>query len=116
MFVADEVKLEMDDVVIEWSDGHTSRYPHRELRIDCACAACIEEMTGRQLLDVLSVPGDIFAVDFIPVGKYAVQFAWSDGHSTGIYPFTMLRQACRCGDDHSDEESAPEKGPRRAGR
>lgn len=106
----------MDDVVIEWSDGHMSRYPFRELRIDCACAACIEEMTGRQLLDVLSVPGDIFAVDFLPVGRYAVQFAWSDGHSTGIYPFTMLRQICRCGDDHSAEDAAPEQSPRRAGR
>ena len=116
MFEAKEIRLEPDDVVIDWSDGHTSRYAPRDLRIDCACAACIEEMTGRRLLDVMSVPVDIFAVDFLPIGRYAVQFAWSDGHSTGIYPFTMLRQMCKCGDDHSDEEQPPAQSPRREGR
>jgi DUF971 family protein len=116
LIVAKDVKLENDGVVISWSDGHVSHYPHRELRIDCACAACIEEMTGRQILDVLSVPADIFAVDYLEIGRYAIQFAWSDGHATGIYPFTMLRKICRCGEDHSNEEPPPKKGPRRAGR
>ena len=108
-----EVRLEPDDVVIEWSDGHVSRYPHRELRIECACAVCIDEMSGRRVLDVLSIPPDVFAVDYIPVGKYALQFAWSDGHTTGIYPFRMLRQICKCGEDHLAEAAAPERGPRR---
>ena len=26
------------------------------------------------------------------VGRYALQFVWSDGHSTGIYPFEYLRK------------------------
>jgi len=25
------------------------------------------------------------------VGRYALQFVWSDGHSTGIYTFEYLR-------------------------
>ena len=116
MITPDNVRLEADETVIEWSDGHVSRYPHRELRIQCACASCVEEMTGRKLLDVLSVPGDVFAVDYLPVGRYALQFAWSDGHSTGIYPFTMLRRICPCGEDHLSEQPAPARGPRRKGR
>ena len=31
-----------------------------------------------------------------PVGSYALQFHWSDGHSTGIYTWTLLRAACPC--------------------
>lgn len=47
-------------------------------------------MTGAKLLNVAEVPEDIIAVDHIVVGNYALQFLWSDGHSTGIYPYRML--------------------------
>ena len=30
------------------------------------------------------------------VGRYALRFKWSDGHETGIYSFTALRQMCQC--------------------
>jgi DUF971 family protein len=30
------------------------------------------------------------------VGRYAIQFHWSDGHSTGIYTFEHLRELCTC--------------------
>ena len=30
------------------------------------------------------------------VGKYAVQFLWSDAHFTGIYTFETLRRLCDC--------------------
>ena len=116
MITPTEVRLEAGATAIDWSDGHSSRYPHRDLRLECPCASCIEEMTGRRILNVIAVPEDVFAVDYLEVGKYALQFAWSDGHSTGIYPFTMLRKICKCGTDHSDEEPAPEKSPRREGR
>ncbi len=81
-----------EGISIAWSDGQTCLFPHRYLRLQCACAACVEEMTGRQLLNVAMVPEDIIAVDYLEVGRYALQFLWSDGHSTGIYPFTMLRR------------------------
>jgi DUF971 family protein len=31
-----------------------------------------------------------------PVGSYALQFIWGDGHRTGIYTFEYLRQMCEC--------------------
>ncbi|HIN14575.1 MAG: DUF971 domain-containing protein [Dehalococcoidia bacterium] len=77
-------------VQITWDDGRTCTYPYRYLRLQCACAACVEEMTGRALLNVSAVPEDIIAVEYIEVGKYALQFLWTDGHGTGIYPFAML--------------------------
>jgi DUF971 family protein len=44
---------------------------------------------------VAIVPEDVIAVDFLEVGRYALQFLWTDGHSTGIYPFNMLRRLAR---------------------
>ncbi len=31
-----------------------------------------------------------------PVGRYAIRIDWSDGHTTGIYPFRRLRELCSC--------------------
>jgi DUF971 family protein len=94
-------KLELVDqaIVVEWSDGHVSRYDARYLRINCGCAECVEEWSRRRLLDPVSVPADIRAEDHLIVGRYAVQFLWSDGHYTGIYPFDLLRALCPCDED-----------------
>jgi len=37
------------------------------------CAACVEELTGRPILDPSSVAEDVSATDFGPVGNYALQ-------------------------------------------
>lgn len=92
MVTPEDVQLTADSVSISWSDGRTCAYPYRYLRLQCSCASCVEEMTGRKLLTASSVPEDVIVVDFLEVGKYALQFLWSDGHSTGIYPFTALLQ------------------------
>ena len=31
-----------------------------------------------------------------PVGRYAIQFNWLDGHSGGIYSWEYLRRVCQC--------------------
>jgi ATP-binding protein involved in chromosome partitioning len=77
---------------IVWADGHESRYDVRDLRLACACAVCIDEWTGAERLDPASVPEDVHPVRLDPVGRYAVQIEWSDGHASGIYPFERLRE------------------------
>ena len=32
--------------------------------------------------------------DLSIVGRYALNFRWSDGHETGIYSFRYLRELC----------------------
>ena len=32
--------------------------------------------------------------DVEPVGKYALRFKWNDGHETGLYSWTYLRNVC----------------------
>ena len=80
------------ELAIEWLDGVSSLYDVRELRLACGCASCLDEWTGENRLDPESVPEDVRPLQIEPVGRYAIQIEWSDGHSSGIYPFRRLRQ------------------------
>ena len=79
------------ELAITWRDGHESVYPVRALRLACGCASCVDERTGEGRLDPDSVPEDVHPLRIEPVGRYAIQISWSDGHDTGIYPFERLR-------------------------
>ena len=92
------VELQGQNIAVEWGDGHESLYKAMHLRVNCGCAECVEEWSQRKLLDPASVPADLRAEDYLKVGRYAIQFLWSDAHSTGIYPFEMLRKLCPCGE------------------
>ena len=77
---------------IAWEDGQVSEYGPRTLRLRCPCAGCVDEMTGERILTPGMVPEDVHPTAIHYVGRYALQFEWSDGHSTGIYPFEFLRK------------------------
>jgi ATP-binding protein involved in chromosome partitioning len=77
---------------IQWSDGVESVYQVRSLRLACACALCVDEWTGADRLDPCTVPDDVHPLNIRSVGRYALQIDWSDGHDSGIYPFSRLRQ------------------------
>jgi DUF971 family protein len=81
---------------IVWRDGHVSEYEPRALRLACPCAGCIDEYSGRPLLDPATVPADINPVAIDYVGRYALKFTWPDGHDTGMYPWDLLRGICPC--------------------
>jgi len=82
---------------IEWSDGHKGVYPIRYLRQHCPCAACTDEWTGDLRIKPDAIPMFIAVKDIEPVGRYGLRFRWSDGHDTGIYSFSILRNKfCRC--------------------
>ena len=87
----EKVTLSGSNIIVQWTDGEKSTYESRILRISCQCAECVEEWSKRKLLDPASVPSDLKAEDFLLIGKYAIQFLWSDGHYTGIFPYDVLR-------------------------
>ncbi len=74
-----------------WEDGQQSHFDVRDLRLACPCALCVEEMSGRALLDPSTVRPDVAPVTLTSVGSYGITIKWSDGHSTGIYAFEALR-------------------------
>jgi ATP-binding protein involved in chromosome partitioning len=84
-------------VRIEWTAGtHEGFFPARALRLSCPCAACVEEMTGRPVLDPATVPEDVRPLRVALVGAYGIRIAWSDGHGTGIFTFERLLASCPC--------------------
>ena len=80
------------EISISWSDGSETHYTAVELRRDCPCAACINEWTGEKMLNTASVPGDLTIKQISIVGRYALNFHFSDGHDTGIFSFAYLRK------------------------
>jgi len=88
-------KIEQRDprtLSILWADGLESLIDVRALRLACGCANCIDEWSGEALLAPENVPADVAPIGLEPVGRYAIQINWSDGHNTGIYPFERLRK------------------------
>ncbi len=84
------------DFLITWADGHRSLYPYRYLRLQCPCAGCLDEWTGKRLVALDRIREDIKSSEPTPAGRYALRFLWSDGHQTGIYSFEFLRSICPC--------------------
>lgn len=78
-------------LAITWADGAASHIDVRALRLACGCAHCVDEWSGKPLLAPESVPEDVAPIGIQPVGRYAIQIEWTDGHDTGIYPFSRLR-------------------------
>ena len=79
---------------ITWADGHACHYTASDLRRACPCAQCVNEWTGQRVLKPETVPDALQIDDIAIVGRYALNFRWSDGHETGIYSFRLLRELC----------------------
>jgi ATP-binding protein involved in chromosome partitioning len=80
-----------DELGICWPDGEISIFSARELRLACPCAACIEEWSGKPILDPDSVAQDITFKEILSVGRYAINPVFSDNHRSGIFQFARLK-------------------------
>ncbi len=88
-------------MTIDWEDGLQCEYPFQGLRSACPCAECRgghENMGGPgspEMLEIPITPMQSAELDRIePVGRYAIQLIWKDGHAYGIYTWEYLRQLC----------------------
>ena len=90
-----EIKHEDDLTVrITWADDRECRYQAADLRRACPCAQCVNEWTGERMLKPETISNELEIKDLSLVGRYAINFRWSDGHETGIYSFRYLRELC----------------------
>ena len=86
-----QINVDGNQVKIKWNDGSLSELNSYDLRLACPCASCVDENTGKRILDPKSVALDISILGQRPVGRYGVTFNFSDGHNTGIYKYVNLK-------------------------
>jgi len=80
------------ELSIKWSDDAVTNYNASQLRRVCPCAGCVNEWTGEKMLKDETVSENLSFSDVAIVGRYALNFHFSDGHETGIYSFKYLRE------------------------
>ena len=85
-----EIKLHQKSRVLEisFADGKTFRLPCEFLRVYSPSAEVSGHGPGQEVLQVGKKNVDIAHIE--PVGSYAVQFRFSDGHDTGLYSWNIL--------------------------
>lgn len=84
------------ELAILWNDGTESYLKLSDLRRLCPCAECSGE---RDLLGRLAkpparplTPQSFQLSGHAPVGGYAVQLFWADGHNDGLFTYTKLKE------------------------
>lgn len=79
------------EVSIVWSDGAETLYNAPQLRRACPCASCVNEWTGERIIRDEMISDDLTFTRFTVVGRYALNFTFSDEHDTGIFSYKFLR-------------------------
>lgn len=87
--------LDSVNVLTEWSNLEKYSLSYFNLRCQCPCASCVDELTGKRTLKPETIDQKVRPLEVVPVGRYAIQIAWSDSHQTGIYPFDGLYSICK---------------------
>jgi DUF971 family protein len=83
------------ELYMQWAGEISYSVPYTEVRYFCPCAGCVDEHTGKRLIKRESVKADVRPTGVQPVGRYALQFNWNDGHATGIYHYDRLFELCQ---------------------
>jgi DUF971 family protein len=85
-----EITLHQASRVLEvsFADGKTFKLPCEFLRVYSPSAEVRGHGPGQETLQTGKKNVGIVSIE--PVGQYAVQFKFSDGHDTGIYSWDLL--------------------------
>ena len=85
-----------NELALKWDDGVESFIALDKLRRACPCAGCKGEVDVMGNLYIGPEkplkPESFRLLGLAPVGGYALQPQWGDGHSTGLYSFEYLRR------------------------
>jgi DUF971 family protein len=93
---------------IVWGDDKACSYPLSNLREACPCVEC---RGGHQFMGREHDPENFLALtptrsygidNIVPIGNYALQPTWDDGHHTGIYTWDYLRRLCEMSEISSE--------------
>ena len=90
-----QIKIQnKENIFIKWNNEKQTIISLKYLRDECPCANCKGETillkTYRPPKFNFATP-DMYVIQKIePVGSYAIQITWKDGHNTGIYSWEYL--------------------------
>lgn len=93
--ILEQAALIGNELALSFADGFEAFLPLPMLRRACPCAACQGEpdALGRVVRPrVEHGPRAFELLKFEPVGGYAIQLFWGDGHSSGIFTFAYLQK------------------------
>jgi len=84
-------------LTIEWSDKTARRYDVSELRNACPCATCNteRERSEQRPYEPAAAAEDLNIRQMLPVGNYAYNIRFTDGHETGIFTLELLQKLGR---------------------
>ena len=74
---------------LSWPGGETAEILAGPLRSACRCAWCTRARIDGTFA---ASSGDVAIERLVPIGDYAINIAFSDGHARGIYPWSYLRK------------------------
>lgn len=90
-------RIDASQIAITWSDGQRQTFSARRLREACPCATCREKQSAppkptNQLTVLSAAEAQPLTIRGMrPVGSYAYNIVFSDGHSSGLFSFDRLR-------------------------
>jgi len=88
-------RIENHSLAVTWDDTRHFVIPLSFLRRNCPCAHCMEERASHHATFIPLFTKDALNLSsLLPIGSYAVQMIWGDGHATGIFTFPYLLSLC----------------------
>ena len=81
------IDLAPERLQLTWPDG-AAELSAGTLRAACRCGTC----RGRAVRGEPPSTGPVTLTGASPIGQYAVQLIFSDGHDRGIYPWQLLHE------------------------
>ncbi|MBK6679551.1 MAG: DUF971 domain-containing protein [Ignavibacteriales bacterium] len=89
-----QIKINGGKIHFEWSEGIKRSFDLKYFREECPCANCKGETilytTFKPQKITIEKPEMYKIAAIAPVGDYAIQIRWKDGHDTGIYSWTYI--------------------------
>lgn len=79
-------------ITLTWKDGTIDIVSNFDLRLNSPDALSVNELTGERMIKSEDIRSDIKPLKITPIGNYAIGIEWNDGHTAGIYPYTLIKK------------------------
>ena len=104
-----QIKIfEKTKLFIKWDDEKESFIKIKYLRDECPCASCKGETvllkTYRPAKPTAEHPESYKIKNIQPVGEYAIQITWGDGHDSGLYTWDYLKELEKAQDGNRKQD------------